>query len=106
MRDIQNFTDYARTGNPAIDLVAQAVGWAKRYHKPIKSVTLNRLNYAKFWAGVEILMQAPLPEQHCLEFEGVPVLQGPRGMFESITMQLHTDVQNPGALNVKPIILS
>lgn len=100
MRNLENYSDYARTGNNAIDLVAQAVGWANKNRKPIVSVTLNRLNYAKYWAGTEILMKRPLPEQHLLTFEGVPILQGSKGQFEALTIQYTTD------LKVKPMSLS
>lgn len=80
-------SQYERTGNNAIDLVAQAIGHARKFNLPIESVTLSRRHYALFWAGIEILRKEPLPEQHILTFEGVTVKQGDPRQIDSITVQ-------------------
>ncbi len=84
---MRDYSNYEKTGNNAIDIVAQAVGWAKANRKPIKSVTLSRSQYGLFWAGMEILRQEPFPTEHFLTFEGIPVLRGEPGQFDTITIQ-------------------
>ena len=85
--ELRNFSDYERTGNKSIDLVAQAVGWAKKMQRPLKSVTLSRQAYALFWAGTEILMQKFLPPEHKLTFQKIDILQGSMLQWETMTLQ-------------------
>lgn len=84
---MKNYSEYERTGNNALDLVAQAVGHAKYFKLPIESVTLSRRHYALFWAGTEILRKELLPDEHKLTFEKIPVLQGDKRQIDSITVQ-------------------
>lgn len=83
----ENYSDFEQTGNTGLDMVAQAVGWAKKFNKPIKSVTLSRQYFAMAWAGTEILMQKPLPEDFQLTFEKIPIYRGLNSQLESITIQ-------------------
>lgn len=84
---MESNSQYLRTGNHAIDLVAEAVGHARRFGKPIESITLSKVKYGLFWAGTEILRQEPLPDQHLLTFEGIPILRDESGSFESMTIK-------------------
>jgi hypothetical protein len=99
---MKDFSQYERTGNNALDLVAQAIGHAQHYKLPVESVTLSRRHYALFWAGTEILRKEPLPDQHRLTFEGIPVLQGEKGQIDSITVQYRVKkgVKKKGAVIV------
>lgn len=98
---MKNYSKYERTGNNALDLVAQAVGHAQYFKLPIESVTLSRRHYALFWAGTEILRKEPLPDEHRLTFENIPVLQGDARQIDSITVQYRV---KKGEKHIKDIV--
>jgi hypothetical protein len=96
-----NFSGYDRTYNNAIDLVAQAAGYARATGRPIRSYLLSPGYYDLFRSGMEVLMKQALDPLAELTFEGIPVRRGGRAQFDNIVIDWHpgAGVQNPENLN-------
>lgn len=84
-----DYTNYQRTGNNAIDLVAQAAGYARMAGKPAKAFILKPASYDLFRAGLEIIMNKPLDPVFILTFEGVEIKKGGRMQFESLVIDYY-----------------
>lgn len=81
---MQSYSKHEKTNNLAIDMVAEAVGQAKKMKRPIENIVLSRQFYALFWAGVEILMQKPAENDTEFYYEGVLIKQGSPMMIDRI----------------------
>lgn len=102
-KEIFDFSDYDRTGNNAIDLVAQAVGWARKNNRPIKSVSLSPGYFDLFRLGLEVLARArgvalELEGIEILEMDGVEVTRGNR-QWEKLVIQWYAQAAPPLTLN-------
>jgi hypothetical protein len=87
----RSLSDYERTGNKAIDLVAEAIGHAKKVEtRYVTAVRLKPSMYQLFVEGIKIILASkgrewdPLTE---LSWEGVLVLEGSRSQFDSIKIE-------------------
>jgi hypothetical protein len=90
-------SNYNRTFNVAIDLVAQAVGWAQKYScKPLAAVRLKPTAFMSFVKGVEVMRNQEVTpeEQENLTFEGVKVLKGGRGQIDTMVLEYVENVHN------------
>lgn len=93
-KEIFDFADYDRTGNNAIDLVAQAIGWARKNNRPIKSISLSPGYFDLFRLGLEVLARAKrvnleLEGHEILEMDGVEITRGNR-QWEKLIIQWYT----------------
>jgi hypothetical protein len=82
-----DFSEYKRTHNVAIDLVAQAAGYAKISGRPVKAFILKPASYELFRAGLEVLMKKELDRDAELTFENTPVRKGTRMQFETLVIE-------------------
>lgn len=92
-----NFSEYNRTHNHAIDLVAQAVGWAKKYSiRPLAAIALKPSKHMLFVKGMEVLAgrEFSTAEVEGLTFEGVKILKGSLGQIDSMRMEYVENVIN------------
>lgn len=68
-----NFSDYERTYNFAVDLVAQTVGFHRKNFSPLKAIYLNK----KYWTAFRLYMITKVGEEHAnrsvFEFDGVDI---------------------------------
>jgi hypothetical protein len=85
-----NWSKYDRTGNTAIDLVAQAVGYHRKVRKPIKAVRLKASYYDLFKAGIEVLSKQRFTDVATeMFFDGVKVTRGSNMQFDSLTCEYY-----------------
>jgi len=102
-KEIFDYADFERTGNNAIDLVAQAVGWARKAKKPIQSVSLSPAYFDLFRLGLEVLARAKgqnleLEGHEILEMDGVQITRGNR-QWEKLIIQWYEMKGQPLILN-------
>lgn len=98
----QSHNEYYRTFNHAIDLVNEAIAHAKKYSvRQLAAVVLKPTRYKLYRQGIEALMGKPLPEEVELTMEGVKIIEGSRGMIDSIRLEYVENKLNP---NVFPKI--
>lgn len=90
-----DFSNYQRTHNNAIDLVAQAAGYARSSGRPVRAFLLKPASYDLFRAGMEVLMKRPLDPVAELTFENIPVKKGGRAQFESLVIDWDPGAPNP-----------
>jgi hypothetical protein len=88
-----DYSNYEKTYNNAIDLVAQAVGWARKNNKPLACVVLKPAYYDLFRKGMELMMKKPLTGFEIFEFDGVNVERGGAAQFESIRLEYYTTIK-------------
>ena len=86
-----SLSDYERTYNNAIDLVAEALGHARKMQaRIVAAIVLKPTKYKLFVEGLKYLMAQKGVEWKDgaeITWEGVKVLEGPRGMFDSIKFE-------------------
>jgi hypothetical protein len=80
-------------------MIAEAVGLAKTMRRQIHFIELSRQFYALLWAGGEILSQKPLPSDHEITFEGIPIRQGTIYMIDRIRVHYTVSVAEMKAKN-------
>lgn len=80
----QRYSEYKPTGNNAIDLIAEAVGYHKFFKKPIKEFRLSRQYYRLFKVGMEVLGDQIVSDGTMLTFDNIPVMEGLRTQMENI----------------------
>lgn len=84
-----DFSNYQKSYNNAIDLVAQAVGWARANNKPLACVKLKPTSFDLFRKGVEVLTKKTLSGYEELEFDGVKVERGSFSQFDTIKLEYY-----------------
>lgn len=86
-----DLSDYARTYNHAIDLVTQAVGWANKVSTlQVAAIILKPTQYRLFIEGYKAIFKSrnmEFPEGTEITFEGYRILEGPRGMIDSLKIE-------------------
>ncbi|MFX1704585.1 hypothetical protein PV783_11560 [Chitinophaga sp. CC14] len=92
-----NFSDYNRTYNNAIDLVAQAVGYHRKRQNPLKAIILRPAYYDLFRKGVEVLMltsknKQVLKDEEELTMDHIPVRRGSPFQWEPLICEFHKPV--------------
>lgn len=90
-----NWSRYEKTGNNAIDLVAQCIGHARATRRPIKAVSLKPTSHDLFRAGLRILMAKAgehLTDDPAavLTFDGVEIKRGSPYQFESLKVEYYS----------------
>jgi hypothetical protein len=88
-----NWSRYEPTGNNAIDLCAQCIGYHRSVNKPLKAIILKASYYDLFRAGVEVLMKRhgkklDAPAEN-LTFDEVLIKKGSMLQFDSIICEYH-----------------
>lgn len=91
--EIFDFADYEPTGNKAIDLVAQAVGWARKNGRPLKAVILKPSYFDLFRLGLEVLarhkkIKLEITGIEVIELDGVEVRRGNR-QWETMLLEFY-----------------
>lgn len=88
-----NWSRYEETGNHAIDLCAQVIGWAKRREQAggpkLLKLTLRPMSYRLFLAGLEVIQQKKIDPQTRLQWDGVPIVEGSAKQMETVTTTWH-----------------
>ena len=99
-----NWSKVERTGNNAIDIVAQAVGWARTTKKPLKAIVLKATSYDLFRAGLRILMAKAGEKMDdnpatILTFDGVEIKRGSNTQFDTMRMEFYSTSRKKELLN-------
>ena len=99
-----NWSQVERTGNNAIDIVAQAVGWGRSTKKPLKAIVLKPTSYDLFRAGLRILMAKAGKRMEdnpltILTFDGVEIKRGGGTQFDTIRMEFYETMGKKELLN-------
>lgn len=94
-----SYSDYERTGNNAIDIVFEAVGWARKVStKRVAAIKLKPTKFALFVEGMKILMKAKGkkydPESE-FYLDGFLIDKGARGQFETVQFEYVENAINP-----------
>jgi len=95
-----DWSSYERTGNNAIDLVAQCVGWHRWAKKPLKTIYLSYRYYELFKAGMAVLMakQGKILENFTeFSFDGVKILKGSDYQFDAIKCEYYVNQKSISA---------
>lgn len=95
-----DLSDYERTYNHAIDLIAQAAGHANKVEtRRVAAFKLRPLMYRNFCEGAKILCRMhglPEPEPGTqMEWEGYKVLEGSRAQIDSVVVEYVENAINP-----------
>lgn len=96
-----DLSDYVRTYNHAIDLVTQAVGYAKKASiRQVAAIRLKPTAYRNFVEGIKVLLRQQgssddLDPAIQLEWEGYPVLEGGRAQIDSVVVEYVENAINP-----------
>lgn len=86
----QRYSQYEVTGNKAIDMVAEAVGYARARNADLVAIRLNPQYFKLFKVGVELMGQQLLTDSTDLFFDGVRIKEGARSQMEPLEFdQLH-----------------
>lgn len=91
-----DYSTYARTGNNAIDLIAQSIGFHKAAHKPLRAIYLSRGKWLLFVEGMKILQatKGSYPDPHSeYTFEGVSIQEGSRMQIDDMRYEYRKGVQ-------------
>lgn len=87
-----DYSKFDRTGNKAIDLTAECIGYYRAMMRPVKSVYLTPRYFDLFVAGMQVLMikagQAFDPNSEWL-FDGVMVKKASPLQFDSIRAEFY-----------------
>lgn len=87
----KDYSQYERTYNNAIDLVAQCVGYHRLKGSPLRAIVLKPAYYHLFKKGVEVLnkkkKQEPFVE---MAFDGVLIKEGNAKQFDSIVCEFYS----------------
>jgi hypothetical protein len=92
-----DWSQYQRTYNNAIDIVGQAVGHARRTHKPLKAIILKPASHDLLRAGVKLLMAKlgqKMDEMAPMFFDGVEIKRGNSMQFDSIKCEYYQSTIN------------
>ena len=96
-------SDWESTYNNAIDIIAEAVGHAKKVDtRYVKSIRLKPSAYANFVEGTKVLMAQrgqqwdPLVE---LTFEGVLILEGSKAQMDTVKFEYMENAVNAKLAN-------
>lgn len=81
-----DYSKYDRTYNNAIDLVAQAIGYAKKSGRALRTIVLEPQTYVLFKKGIEILAKKEFPHEQEFTFEGILVSKGDVKKFERVRL--------------------
>lgn len=97
-----NWARVEKTGNHAIDLVAQCVGHARATRRPLKAIVLKPTSHDLFRAGIRVLMAKAgenLTEDPAavLTFDGVEIKRGTNWQFDTLRCEYH-DIKPPKEL--------
>jgi len=84
-----NFSNYDRTYNNAIDLCAQAIGWARRTNKPVKAIILRPTYYDLFFVGIEVLAKNKIDPNTELFFDGTLIKRGSSRQFDNLVFDYY-----------------
>lgn len=91
-----DWSNYQRTYNNAIDLVAQCVGYHRKTRKPIKAIILKPSYHDLFRAGIAVLSKKELDPLADLFFDGVEIKRGNGMQFDSLRCEYYpTGLPNP-----------
>lgn len=93
-----NWSNYERTYNNAIDLVAQCIGYHRKKMMPIRAIHLNDYYFGLFRAGVRVLMEShgqKFDDTSELFFDAVKVVRGDRRQFDPLKVEYwNADIKN------------
>ncbi len=86
-----SLSDYERTCNNAIDLVAEALGHANKIsNRVVAAIVLKPMKYKLFVEGLKFIMArkgVEWQEGTEITWEGIKILEGSRAMFDSIRFE-------------------
>lgn len=90
-----DWSNYERTYNNAIDLVAQCVGHHRKTMKPLRAIILKPTSHDLFRAGLRILMAKEgqkMDDMAEMRFDGVEIKRGNPMQFDSIRCEYYPTV--------------
>lgn len=84
-----DWSNYQRTYNNAIDLVAQCIGYHRKTMKPLKAIILKPAYHDLFRAGLKVLSKKEIDPMAVLYFDGVELKRGNPMQFDSIRCEYY-----------------
>ena len=87
-----DFSNYERTHNTAIDMVANVIACCRVNNQALKAVHLTPIYYEWFKGGVQTLMDRPLLDEEQMEFDGVNIEKGDRFQSKNIVLEYYEQV--------------
>jgi hypothetical protein len=80
---VNDWNTIQRTGNPAVDMVADHIYYYRRHLRPVKTITLSPRAFDKFAAFVRRQVPDLVPGQK-FEFDGVMIEKGSPLMIKDL----------------------
>ena len=87
-----DFSNYERTHNTAIDMVANVIACCRVNNQALKAVHLTPIYYEWFKGGVQTLLDRPLLDEEQMEFDGVNIEKGDRFQSKNIVLEYYEQV--------------
>lgn len=87
-----NWSNYEKTYNTAIDLVAQCVGYNRKKNIPLKAIILKRAYFELFRMGIQAIMKQKglkFDETAELTFDGVMIKMGSIAQFDAMLYEYY-----------------
>ena len=94
-REPFNYSNFNRTYNDAIDLVAQAVGYHRKAMKPLRAIVLKPAYFFLFQTGIQAIMKQkkmPYDQQAIMTFDGVEIKLGSELQFDGMLFEMFESV--------------
>lgn len=85
---VKDWSTLQKTGNAAVDMVADQVFYARKFLKPLKSITLSPRAYIIFTDWVKKMNPEVIPGQK-FEFDGVDVEKGSSLMIKDCILDYY-----------------
>lgn len=83
-----DYSEYDKTYNKAIDMVAACIGHYRQFGKPLKTIYLKPQLFDLFKKGVEVLMSRELEEDEPMMFDSVNI---ERGSYLMVGKEIYVD---------------
>lgn len=83
-----DYSQYDKTGNKAIDMVAACVGHYRQFLKPLKTIYLKPQLFDLFKKGAEVLAKREFEDGELMQFDSVNI---ERGSYLMVGKDLYVD---------------
>jgi hypothetical protein len=83
-----DYSEYDKTYNKAIDMVAACIGHYRQFKKPLKTIYLKPQLFDLFRKGVEVMMKREIEPGELLQFDSVNI---ERGSYLMVGKELYVD---------------
>jgi len=85
----KKWQDFEKTGNPAVDMVADHIRMYRRCFKPVKCITLSPNAYGRFISWVRDQMKDEYKSGVTYTFDGVNIEKGTSLMIKDLYVEFY-----------------